>query len=492
MMSVEHCSCLNPSLKARLQNAGLLWIDDICRLLKKHSDREVEGVPSQQKEGTDASLSSTDAASRRLLERCPQLTQAEAVEVMGAVLSLYRGNDPADSDYHIPPETRTLEEMLKLEADKESERVTTFCRGIDTLLGGGLPVGTVSEVCGPPGVGKTQMLMQLAVNCLLPRELGGLHGSCLFIDTEGSFVPERFREIAHAAVMQVKEIILRQGPEGVIGDTVVAADEDGLTVSSLIDSGSGSGSISALVRSRKRGRAEGTGISLAALAGFFTVDYVLQQTQYLRVMDVVSLVALLNVLPTYLASHSDVRMVVIDSIAFPFRSFSQLGVYQMGNEAPEGVASATSVTSKHLLWQRSRLLFRCGQLLQQHAREQNICVVVSNQVTSRTLSSESGECSRVLIPALGDSWAYGLSTRLLLKHQHNGIMEKETNTEREKCHENVVFIAPAVDGGFDVGSAVNAVQHRVVCLVKSPNQTRGHCCFSISQKGVRDIYRVWL
>ncbi|RNF17957.1 putative meiotic recombination protein DMC1 [Trypanosoma conorhini] len=485
-MSVEHCSCLNPSLKAKLQNAGLLWLDDVCRLPEKLSHSEAEGGPSHE----TASSAAADAVSR-LLTRCPQLTQAEAVEVVSTVLPLYQGRDPAESGYCLPPGTRTLEEMLKLEAETEGEKVTTFCRGMDLLLGGGMSVGTVTEVCGPPGAGKTQLLMQLAVDCLLPKELGGLNGACLFIDTEGSFVPERFREIAHAAVMQVTEVLLRQEAEGAAGSSVAVAEEDGLTVSSSLGSGSGSGPVSGSSASRKRARPGATGASLAAVAALFTVDHVLQQTQCLRVVDVVSLMALLNVLPTYLASHPGIRMVVIDSVAFPFRSFSQLGANQLGSEAPEGGASATAVTPKQQLWHRSRLLFRCGQLLQKHAREQNLCVVVSNQVTSRTLKPGTLESSRILIPALGDSWAYGLSTRLLLTQQHDAIRETETRGDRESCHQNVVFIAPPVSGGLDVGSAVNAVQHRVARLVKSPTQPRGECCFSLSQKGVRDVYRVW-
>ncbi|RNF11106.1 DNA recombination and repair protein RAD51 [Trypanosoma rangeli] len=236
--------------------------------------------------------------------------------------------------------------MLKLEAEKESEKVTTFCRGMDLLLGGGMQVGTVTEVCGPPGVGKTQLLMQLAVNCVLPKELGGLNGACLFIDTEGSFVPERFREIAHAAVMQVKEIILRREAEGFVGNSAGIVDEDGLTVSLSLGSGSRSASISDSSTSRKRTRSGAMGASLAALAAFFTVDHILQQTQCLRVVDVISLMALLNVLPTYLASHPGTRMVVIDSIAFPFRSFSQLGAHQLGSEALEGGTSATAMDTQ--------------------------------------------------------------------------------------------------------------------------------------------------
>ncbi|KEG14121.1 putative meiotic recombination protein DMC1 [Trypanosoma grayi] len=482
-MSVELCGALRPSLKAKLQNAGLLWIDDICRLTLGSAASGRVDAHSLQERGVSAA---------DLVQRCPKLTQEEAVEVLRAVAPLYRGRDPAASDYCVPPAIYTLQDMLELEEDEGSERVTTFCKSIDVLLGGGVPVGAVTEVCGPPGVGKTQLLMQLAVSCALPRELGGLHGACLFIDTEGSFVPERFREIVHAAVLQVKGVILRQEADGFGSGSVTASEAEGATALTSSSGSSIGGVASSSPKTRKRGRTESARVSLAASAASFTVDYVLQQTQYIRLLDVVSLMAFLNVLSDYLTSHPAIRMVVIDSIAFPFRSFTQLGGHQQEGGAAEAGGDASSVSAKHLVWQRSRLLFSCGQLLQRYAREKKLCVIVSNQVTSRTVESNASEPKRVLVPALGDSWAYGLATRILLTQQHDTVLHGDAGRgKKESCHENVVFIEAPVSGGLEGGSVVNAVQHRVARLVKSPTQPRGQCCFSISQKGVRDVLRVW-
>lgn len=36
-------------------------------------------------------------------------------------------------------------------------RVITFCSDLDRLLGGGVALGRVTEFCGVPGVGKTQL-----------------------------------------------------------------------------------------------------------------------------------------------------------------------------------------------------------------------------------------------------------------------------------------------------------------------------------------------
>ena len=40
---------------------------------------------------------------------------------------------------------------------------------------------------------------------------------------------------------------------------------------------------------------------------------------YFRVHNYIEQLALVNILPSFLNSHPDVRIIVIDSIAFPFR-----------------------------------------------------------------------------------------------------------------------------------------------------------------------------
>ena len=47
--------------------------------------------------------------------------------------------------------------------------IITFCRAIDIMLGGGVPIGQITELVGLPGIGKTQMCIQLALNVQLPQ-----------------------------------------------------------------------------------------------------------------------------------------------------------------------------------------------------------------------------------------------------------------------------------------------------------------------------------
>ncbi|KYH42646.1 MAG: DNA repair and recombination protein RadA, partial [Candidatus Bathyarchaeota archaeon B63] len=46
--------------------------------------------------------------------------------------------------------------------------------------------------------GKTQICLMLSVTAQLPFEKGGLNGNVAFIDTEGTFMPERIYQIASA------------------------------------------------------------------------------------------------------------------------------------------------------------------------------------------------------------------------------------------------------------------------------------------------------
>ncbi len=69
------------------------------------------------------------------------------------------------------------------------ERLSTGVSAFDTLLGGGLEPGVITQLYGGPGSGKTVLSIIAAVSCL--RAGRGV----IFIDTEG-FSIERFRQVA--------------------------------------------------------------------------------------------------------------------------------------------------------------------------------------------------------------------------------------------------------------------------------------------------------
>lgn len=61
---------------------------------------------------------------------------------------------------------------------------------------GGIKSMSISEVFGEFRCGKTQLGHTLCVTCQLPRSMGGAEGRAAFIDTEGTFRPDRIRSIA--------------------------------------------------------------------------------------------------------------------------------------------------------------------------------------------------------------------------------------------------------------------------------------------------------
>ena len=44
-----------------------------------------------------------------------------------------------------------------LQQEQSSGSIVTFCEQLDDMLGGGVPVGKITEFCGAPGIGKTQI-----------------------------------------------------------------------------------------------------------------------------------------------------------------------------------------------------------------------------------------------------------------------------------------------------------------------------------------------
>ena len=83
-----------------------------------------------------------------------------------------------------------------LEQRKTISQITTGTRNLDQLLGGGIETRGITEFFGEFRTGKTQICHQLTVTVQLPPELGGLSGEAAYIDTEGTFRPERLIPIA--------------------------------------------------------------------------------------------------------------------------------------------------------------------------------------------------------------------------------------------------------------------------------------------------------
>jgi DNA repair protein RadA len=93
------------------------------------------------------------------------------------------------------------------EKRKLLNRLSTGSQNFDDLLGGGIEPGAVTEVFGEYRTGKTQLAHQLCVNVQLQYESGGLEGNALYIDTEGTFRPERIIQMAVALDLDPNETL---------------------------------------------------------------------------------------------------------------------------------------------------------------------------------------------------------------------------------------------------------------------------------------------
>jgi DNA repair protein RadA len=87
-------------------------------------------------------------------------------------------------------------------------KISTGSSNFDQLLGGGLPVSSITDVYGAAGTGKTQFAFQNAVmTCAKMKEVNAGVPSVVFVDCTGSFRPERIVDIAENRSLDSDEIL---------------------------------------------------------------------------------------------------------------------------------------------------------------------------------------------------------------------------------------------------------------------------------------------
>jgi DNA repair protein RadA len=87
---------------------------------------------------------------------------------------------------------------LLLEKRKSMLRCSTGSKSLDELLTGGIETQALTEFYGEFGSGKSQICHTLCAMAKQPISEGGLDGGVIYIDTEGTFRPERLNQIARA------------------------------------------------------------------------------------------------------------------------------------------------------------------------------------------------------------------------------------------------------------------------------------------------------
>ncbi|XP_042052045.1 DNA repair protein RAD51 homolog 3-like [Salvia splendens] len=212
-----------------------------------------------------SSLSSLSSLSPSRLALDLKISENEAVEIL-KVASGRSGQDKIESGSRaIVNGAQTAWDMLHEE--ESSKCITTSCSNLDEILGGGIHCKEVTEIGGVPGIGKTQLGIQLAVNVQIPAEYGGLAGKAVYIDTEGSFMVERVLQIAEACAQDMLEY-----------NTLLRRDLVDKQPKSFLDN-----------------------------------------IFYFRVCTYTEQIAVINYLEKFLSEHKDVKVVIVDSITFHFR-----------------------------------------------------------------------------------------------------------------------------------------------------------------------------
>jgi DNA repair protein RadA len=98
-------------------------------------------------------------------------------------------------------------------------RLPTGSKNLDNILNGGIETGVITHIYGGPNIGKTQLCYTLCV--MLPSQF-----TAIYIDTEGTFRPERIKDIAKSRGLDYGKILEK---------TLIARALDSNTQESHID-----------------------------------------------------------------------------------------------------------------------------------------------------------------------------------------------------------------------------------------------------------------
>lgn len=168
------------------------WKERIMEKLK-----DIKGIGS----ATSQKLFESGFVSEDIIALTPpsQLEEEAGIGEKTARNIVERFRDKLGVDY------TTARELL--EERKKIQRITTGSEELDDLLGGGFETSAITEVYGEFRTGKTQLAHNLAVTTTLPPEDGGLDGKSLFIDTEGTFRPERIVPISKSLGLDPDDVL---------------------------------------------------------------------------------------------------------------------------------------------------------------------------------------------------------------------------------------------------------------------------------------------
>lgn len=79
--------------------------------------------------------------------------------------------------------------------EHQIKSIPTGSYKLDQALQTGYRLGTLTEINGSSGAGKTQLCLQLTINCILPEPVGDVGGEVVFISTKRNFCRQRVHQL---------------------------------------------------------------------------------------------------------------------------------------------------------------------------------------------------------------------------------------------------------------------------------------------------------
>ena len=335
-----------------------------------------------------------------------------------------------------------LESPSNLSGNPNSCRMRHLPTGLPTLdriLGGGIRIGTITELVGQAGSGKTQLAMQLC--CMAARYGQG----AVYIDTERKVCIQRLQEIC--ATRASASSVEQPSPSGCNDQPV---------------------EFSYSMASKSNGNDQFVRNDVVVDVHIHSFPYKSAQEVLanLTIHSPSSTQELLDALATteeeilHRNQKADdkmhpmfpVRLLIVDSIAAPTRR-------DFGSDSAP---------------QRASAVFTCAQILKRLADQLGLAIVVINQAVVENEGKFHGESMQA---ALGVSWHHCVSTRLLLTYERDshGLSDKINNVFNQNCDREE-------NGRFQDNS-----QARRLSVVKSNVAGLSNVNFYISTIGITEV-----
>src|SRR5919107_1329572 len=165
--------------------------------------QDIEGIgPTTAKKLKDAGIVSVmdlAVASAEELSESINATKETAASFIISAQKLLRETNVLEKEFVTADDA--------LQKRRSLLRCTTGSKALDKLLLGGIETQALTEFYGEFGSGKSQVCHTLCVTANQPIEAGGLNSAVIYIDTEGTFRPERVEQIARSRGIDPTEIL---------------------------------------------------------------------------------------------------------------------------------------------------------------------------------------------------------------------------------------------------------------------------------------------